>query len=89
MALIEVEGVPVHLRELVMENLIASLDSIEDILVRHYTRQLLHEMYKAMFICISLILYCLHIDLSAHSDASFVCFFMNVGSCRCLVRLEL
>ncbi|KAJ1693233.1 hypothetical protein LUZ63_009931 [Rhynchospora breviuscula] len=46
MALIEVEAVPVHLKELVMENLIASLDSIEDILVRHYTRQVLHEMYK-------------------------------------------
>jgi hypothetical protein len=90
MALIEVEGVPVHLRELVMENLIASLDSIEDILVRHYMRQLLHEMYKARCSYASLLFFVVYIfDLSAHLDTSLVCFFMNVESCRCLVRLEL
>uniref|UniRef100_A0A0E0LQM8 C2 domain-containing protein n=1 Tax=Oryza punctata TaxID=4537 RepID=A0A0E0LQM8_ORYPU len=46
MALIDVEGVPVHLGEIVVENLMASWQSIQDILVRHYSRQLLHEVYK-------------------------------------------
>ncbi|VAI88392.1 unnamed protein product [Triticum turgidum subsp. durum] len=46
MALIDVEGVPVHLGEIMVENLMASWQSIQDILVRHYSRQLLHELYK-------------------------------------------
>ena len=46
MALIDVEGVQVHLGEIVVENLMASWQSIQDILVRHYSRQLLHEVYK-------------------------------------------
>lgn len=75
MALIEVEGVPVHLRELVMENLIASLDSIEDILVRHYTKQLLHEMYKARGSYASLLFFTVYISiyLSIHILLLFVC----------------
>lgn len=48
MALVDIEGVPVHLGELSLEHLMASQDSIQDILIRHYTRQLLHEMYKVL-----------------------------------------
>ncbi|KAH7688700.1 Vacuolar protein sorting-associated protein 13 [Dioscorea alata] len=46
MALIDVEGVLVHLRQLTLEHLMASKESIQEILTRHYTRQLLHEIYK-------------------------------------------
>lgn len=46
MALVDVEGVPVHLKQLTLEHLMASWESIQEILIRHYTRQLLHEMYK-------------------------------------------
>jgi hypothetical protein len=46
MALLDVEGVPVHLGEIIVENLMASWQSVQDILVRHYSRQLLHELYK-------------------------------------------
>ncbi|XP_020578400.1 uncharacterized protein LOC110023361 isoform X2 [Phalaenopsis equestris] len=46
MALVDVEGVPVHLRQLTLEHLMASPESIQDILLRHYMRQLLHEIYK-------------------------------------------
>ncbi|KAH7668386.1 Vacuolar protein sorting-associated protein 13 [Dioscorea alata] len=49
MALIDVEGVPVHLRQLTLEHLMASKESIQEILTRHYTRQLLHEIYKVLF----------------------------------------
>ncbi|KAJ6837122.1 uncharacterized protein M6B38_121275 [Iris pallida] len=48
MALVDVEGVPVHLGELMLEHLMASHDSIQEIVVRHYTRQLLHEIYKVL-----------------------------------------
>ncbi|ONK64446.1 uncharacterized protein A4U43_C07F26050 [Asparagus officinalis] len=46
MALVDVEGVPVHLGELVLGHLMASRESIEEMVTKHYTRQLLHEMYK-------------------------------------------
>jgi len=46
MALLDVEGVPVHLGEIMVENLMASWQSVQDILVRHYSRQILHELYK-------------------------------------------
>ncbi|KAH7688715.1 Vacuolar protein sorting-associated protein 13 [Dioscorea alata] len=46
MALIDVEDVPVHLTKLTLEHLMASKESIQEILTRHYTRQLLHEIYK-------------------------------------------
>ncbi|KAH7688710.1 Vacuolar protein sorting-associated protein 13 [Dioscorea alata] len=46
MALIDVEDVPVHLRQLTLEHLMANKESIQEILTRHYTRQLLHEIYK-------------------------------------------
>ncbi|KAL6856895.1 hypothetical protein ACP4OV_018277 [Aristida adscensionis] len=48
MALLDVEGVPVHLGEIMVENLMASWQSVQDILVRHYSRQLLHELYKVL-----------------------------------------
>lgn len=46
MALVDVEEVPVHLGELVLGHLMASRTSVEEIITTHYTRQLLHEMYK-------------------------------------------
>jgi len=46
MALLDVEGVPVYLGEIIAENLMASWQSVQDILVRHYSRQILHELYK-------------------------------------------
>lgn len=53
MALVDVEGVPVHLGELKLENLMASWKSIQQILASHYTRQLLHELYKVKWILLS------------------------------------
>ncbi|CAA7410691.1 unnamed protein product [Spirodela intermedia] len=46
MALVDVEGVPFHLKELVLTNFMASRESIQEIVARHYTKQLLHEIYK-------------------------------------------
>lgn len=46
MAVADVEGARIHLKQLAIAHHIASLESIQDILIRHYTRQLLHEMYK-------------------------------------------
>lgn len=46
MALADVEGARIHLKQLTISHQIASLESLQEILVRHYTRQLLHEMYK-------------------------------------------
>ncbi|XP_077218039.1 vacuolar protein sorting-associated protein, putative (DUF1162) isoform X2 [Tasmannia lanceolata] len=46
MALVDVEGAPVYLRQLTIAHHMASWESIQEILIRHYTRQLLHEMYK-------------------------------------------
>ncbi|XVE86346.1 hypothetical protein DITRI_Ditri18aG0027900 [Diplodiscus trichospermus] len=46
MALADVEGARIHLKKLSIMHQMASWESIQEILVRHYTRQLLHEMYK-------------------------------------------
>ncbi|KAF3943895.1 hypothetical protein CMV_029587, partial [Castanea mollissima] len=46
MALADVEGARIHLKQLTIAHHMASWESIEEILIRHYTRQLLHEMYK-------------------------------------------
>ncbi|CAK7357552.1 unnamed protein product [Dovyalis caffra] len=46
MALADVEGARIHLKQLRIEHQMASWESMQDILIRHYTRQLLHEMYK-------------------------------------------
>lgn len=46
MALADVEGAQIHLRRLAISHQLASLESIREILIIHYTRQLLHEMYK-------------------------------------------
>jgi len=51
MALVDVEGVPVHLGELTLGHLMASRESIEEIVTKHYMRQLLHEMYKVKSPC--------------------------------------
>ncbi|KAL6541687.1 hypothetical protein OROGR_011173 [Orobanche gracilis] len=49
MAFADVEGAKIHFKQFVLSHQIASLDSIQEILVSHYTRQFLHEMYKAVF----------------------------------------
>ncbi|XP_078445725.1 vacuolar protein sorting-associated protein, putative (DUF1162) isoform X2 [Wolffia australiana] len=46
MSLADVEGVPIHLKELILTNFMASHESIHEIVAKHYTKQLLHEMYK-------------------------------------------
>ncbi|XP_028107933.1 uncharacterized protein LOC114306815 isoform X2 [Camellia sinensis] len=46
MALADVEGAQIHLRQLSITHHMASWESIQEIITRHYTRQLLHEMYK-------------------------------------------
>lgn len=46
MALADVEGANIHLKELILSHQLASWESIQEILIRHYTRQSLHEMYK-------------------------------------------
>lgn len=46
MALADIEGAQIHLKELVLSHQLASWESIQDILFRHYTRQSLHEIYK-------------------------------------------
>ncbi|KAH6809791.1 hypothetical protein C2S51_027574 [Perilla frutescens var. frutescens] len=46
MALADVEGAKIHFKDLVLSHQIASWETIEEILVSHYTRQFLHEMYK-------------------------------------------
>ena len=46
MTLADVEGVPFHLKELVLSNFMASQDSVQEIITKHYTKQLLHEIYK-------------------------------------------
>ena len=42
MALADIEGAQIYLKQLTI--IMASLESIEEILTRHYTRQLLHEI---------------------------------------------
>ncbi|KAF3432303.1 hypothetical protein FNV43_RR27043 [Rhamnella rubrinervis] len=46
MAVADVEGARIHLKQLAIAHHITSLESMQEILIRHYTRQLLHEMYK-------------------------------------------
>ncbi|KAI8535314.1 hypothetical protein RHMOL_Rhmol10G0164400 [Rhododendron molle] len=46
MALADVEGAQIYLRQLFIAHHIASWESIQEIIIRHYTRQLLHETYK-------------------------------------------
>ena len=45
----DVEGARIHLKQLTIAHQMASWESIEEILIRHYTWQLLHEMYKVNF----------------------------------------
>jgi hypothetical protein len=49
MALADVEGARIHLKQLTFAHHMASWESIQEILIQHYTRQLLHEMYKVNF----------------------------------------
>lgn len=46
MALADVEGARIYLKELTIAHHMASSESIQEILMKHYTRQLLHEIYK-------------------------------------------
>ncbi|CAE6119186.1 unnamed protein product [Arabidopsis arenosa] len=46
MALADVEGARIHLKQLTIAHQITSWESFQEILVGHYTRQILHEIYK-------------------------------------------
>ncbi|XP_052202477.1 uncharacterized protein LOC127808127 isoform X2 [Diospyros lotus] len=46
MALADVEGAQIYLKQLTLAHHMASWESIKEIIFRHYTRQLLHETYK-------------------------------------------
>ncbi|KAF6145934.1 hypothetical protein GIB67_007953 [Kingdonia uniflora] len=46
MAFADVEGAPVYLKQLSIAHYMGSFESYQEILFRHYTRQLLHETYK-------------------------------------------
>ncbi|XP_056171449.1 uncharacterized protein LOC115688889 isoform X4 [Syzygium oleosum] len=48
MALADIEGARIYLRELKIVHHMAGWESIQEIVLRHYTRQLLHEMYKVL-----------------------------------------
>eukprot|EP01018_Ginkgo_biloba_P017830 Gb_28330 [translate_table: standard] len=48
MALVDVEGAPIYLRQLTFTHPLASWDAIRGMVLRHYTRQLLHEVYKVL-----------------------------------------
>ncbi|KAL3354105.1 hypothetical protein AABB24_018653 [Solanum stoloniferum] len=46
MALADIEGAQIHLKQVILSHQLASWESVQEILVEHYTRQFLHEMYK-------------------------------------------
>lgn len=46
MSLADVEGAHIYLKDLTIAHHMASWESIQEILIRHYNRQLLHETYK-------------------------------------------
>ncbi|RDY14648.1 putative vacuolar protein sorting-associated protein 13A, partial [Mucuna pruriens] len=46
MALADVEGAHIYLKDVIIAHHMASWESIQEILIRHYNRQLLHETYK-------------------------------------------
>ena len=46
MALIDIEGAPIQMKQLSLAHPLARWDAIRGIIIRHYTRQLLHEIYK-------------------------------------------
>lgn len=48
MALADVEGAQICLRELTITHHMASWASIQEILLKHYSKQFLHEMYKVL-----------------------------------------
>jgi hypothetical protein len=48
MALADVEGAHIYLKDITIAHHTASWESIQEILIRHYNRQLLHETYKVM-----------------------------------------
>ncbi|KAI4303707.1 hypothetical protein MLD38_039306 [Melastoma candidum] len=47
-ALADIEGARIFLKQLNLLHHMTGWDSIQEILIRHYTRQLLHEMYKVL-----------------------------------------
>lgn len=49
MALGDIEGAQIHLKRLSIAHHMASWESIQEILIRHYSRQLFHEIYKVSF----------------------------------------
>ena len=69
MALADVEGARIHLRRLTISHQLASLESIREILIIHYTRQLLHEMYKVRYFILCEIQF--YFTVSLKSDIFF------------------
>uniref|UniRef100_A0A7N0U003 Vacuolar protein sorting-associated protein 13 VPS13 adaptor binding domain-containing protein n=1 Tax=Kalanchoe fedtschenkoi TaxID=63787 RepID=A0A7N0U003_KALFE len=47
-ALADIEGAKIKLKQLLIEQHLASWESLQANLIRHYTRQLQHEMYKVL-----------------------------------------
>ncbi|XP_031736163.1 uncharacterized protein LOC101204937 isoform X2 [Cucumis sativus] len=48
LALGDIEGAQIHLKRLTIAHHMASWESIQEILIRHYSRQLFHEIYKVL-----------------------------------------
>lgn len=46
MALADIEGAQIHLKQVILSHQLTSWESVQEILIEHYTRQFLHEMYK-------------------------------------------
>nr|XP_016500690.1 PREDICTED: vacuolar protein sorting-associated protein 13A-like [Nicotiana tabacum] len=46
MALADIEGAQIHLKQVILSQQLASWESVQEILIEHYTQQFLHEMYK-------------------------------------------
>ncbi|XP_009615133.1 uncharacterized protein [Nicotiana tomentosiformis] len=46
MALADIEGAQIHLKQVILSHQLASWESVQEILIEHYTQQFLHEMYK-------------------------------------------
>ncbi|KAL2933172.1 putative vacuolar protein sorting-associated protein 13E [Bienertia sinuspersici] len=47
-ALADIEGAQICLRELTITHHMASWESIQEILFKHYSRQFVHELYKVL-----------------------------------------
>ncbi|XP_031475875.1 uncharacterized protein LOC116247732 isoform X3 [Nymphaea colorata] len=48
-ALVDIEEAPIYLRQLTILHHLASWEAIQDIVIKHYTRQLFQELYKVFW----------------------------------------